>query len=447
MLAAHVKAEGFGEPARLSFPDDGPRLEHGDTLGRYEIDALIGTGGMGEVYRARDTRLNRTVAIKLFVGSAYLARDDARARFEREAKMIAALNHPHICTLYDISPPGGIDYLVMEHLEGQTLAARLEDGGTLLDESLRYALEIADAMAAAHSRDITHRDIKPSNIMLTASGAKLLDFGVAKSFIRHGSSSGATSLTADRGPVGTPRYMAPEVLSGGKADLRADLFAFGAVMYEMVTGRPAFPADSFGEAVAAIMATHPPPLSTTRPGCPCRARRPGARVPRQGPGTPVPGRIGARRTTSIPLAAGRASRFWTRRHRRRFTQAVIAAAGLVFVVTAAVMMFRRPSAASLTPSLHVAALACEAPPAVALDTVALCNGLTDVLMTRLLRLTASHPVQVTPFSEGFRRGIRTLDGMRTGIGATRVLTTVVQSTETQTHLEYQLSDPRSTQTD
>src|ERR1700722_20277019 len=214
----------------------------GKRLGPYEILSGIGAGGMGEVYRAKDTRLNRIVAIKVL--PSHLADSpELRERFEREAKTISSLNHPHICTLYDVGHQDGTDFLVMEYLEGETLAARLTKGPLPLDQVLKYAIEIVDALDKAHRKGITHRDLKPGNIMLTKSGAKLLDFGLAKA--AHGgadlaSGSMATMskpLTVEGTIVGTCQYMAPEQVQGREADARADLFALGAVLYEMMTGQ------------------------------------------------------------------------------------------------------------------------------------------------------------------------------------------------------------------
>ena len=206
--------------------DDDRDLAPGVQLGPYRIHQLIGAGGMGQVYHATDTRLDRSVALKVLPKS--LANDPQfRARFEREARAIAALAHPHICTLHDIGNQDGVDFLVMERLEGETLAARLEKGPLPVDQALRYSIEIADALAAAHRQGIVHRDLKPSNIILTRSGAKLLDFGLAKpvapALLTGGGSSRPTtppSVTAQGTILGTFQYMAPEQLEGKEADAR-----------------------------------------------------------------------------------------------------------------------------------------------------------------------------------------------------------------------------------
>src|SRR5271170_2664786 len=218
-------------------------IQPGNHLGPYEILSAIGAGGMGEVYRARDTRLDRIVAIKVL--PVHLAdRPELRERFEREARTIASLNHPHICTLHDVGHQDGTNYLIMEYLEGETLAGRLVRGKLPLDQMLMYAIQIADALDKAHRRGVTHRDLKPGNVMLTKSGAKLLDFGLAKLKQRASSVGGSLSqlptekdsITAEGTIVGTLQYMAPEQLQGKAMDARADIFSFGTVLYEMATG-------------------------------------------------------------------------------------------------------------------------------------------------------------------------------------------------------------------
>ncbi len=262
-------------------------LTPGTRLGPYEIVAVAGAGGMGEVYRARDTRLGRDVAIKVL--PEHLSGDvGRRERFEREARAVSALNHPHICVLYDIGSEGGADYLVMEHLEGETIADRLLRGPLPPDQVLRYAAEIADALAKAHRQGIVHRDLKPANVMLTRAGAKLLDFGLAK--LREGESPTAGSpgvapgsvgaatgsmlptatrnLTTAGTLLGTFQYMAPEQLEGKEADARTDIFAFGSLVYEMTTGRRAFEGGSQASLIAAIMGKEPPPIAALAPVAP-----------------------------------------------------------------------------------------------------------------------------------------------------------------------------------
>ncbi len=249
-------------------------LKAGTYLGPYEVLAPLGAGGMGEVYRARDTRLDRTVAIKVL--PAQLADSpERRQRFEREAKAISSLNHPHICTLHDVGQQGGIDFLVMEYLEGDTLAQRLTKGPLVLEQVLQYATEIADALDKAHRKGVTHRDLKPGNIMLTKTGTKLLDFGLAKLKPETGPAAPLSELPtakdnlSARGTIlGTLQYMAPEQLEGKQVDARTDIFAFGAVLYEMVTGKKAFEGKNQASVIAGILERDPPPLSSLQPMTP-----------------------------------------------------------------------------------------------------------------------------------------------------------------------------------
>jgi len=248
-------------------------LSSGTKLGPYEIQAPVGAGGMGEVYRARDTRLERSVAIKILPKE--MSNDAVRKqRFEREAKAISSLNHPHICALYDVGEHDHQQYLVMEFLEGETLAQRLERGALPLEQALRIAIEVTDALGRAHRQNIVHRDLKPGNIMLTKSGAKLLDFGLARLCAEPVPMAAALTemvgetrdvkLTDEGVIVGTFQYMAPEQLEGHGADSRTDLFAMGAVLYEMVTGRPAFAGRSKASLIAAILSSEPAPFGHTQ---------------------------------------------------------------------------------------------------------------------------------------------------------------------------------------
>jgi len=257
-------------------------LPIGTRLGPYEIISLVGAGGMGEVYRATDTRLDRTVAIKVL--PSHLSSDpESKLRMEREARAISALQHPNICTLHDIGAQDGLNFLVMEYLDGQTLAARLEKGALPLDQVLKIGVEVAQALDKAHSQGIIHRDLKPANIMLTKGGAKLMDFGLAKpnltivsqavgSFTPSTPTMSLASLTEAASPltqkgsiVGTFQYMAPEVLRGAEADARSDLFSFGCVLYEMVTGRRAFEGKSQLSVFTSILEKDPEPISATHP--------------------------------------------------------------------------------------------------------------------------------------------------------------------------------------
>jgi eukaryotic-like serine/threonine-protein kinase len=268
--------------------DDDPDLRPGATLGPYRLECPLGAGGMGEVFRATDTRLNRAVAIKVLPTGVALD-PQMRARFAREARAVAALTHPHICTLYDVGRHDQVDFLVMEYLEGHTLAARLANGPLSLDEALTYAVEVASALEHAHRHGIVHRDLKPANIMLTASGAKLLDFGLAKFRLAAKAAKEADVTRVDTVPgtagdlalepleghdthvtrhgtiLGTIRYMAPEQIAGREVDTRSDLFSFGAGVYEMLTGKRAFDGDSAASVRTAILEHEPPAVSSLQP--------------------------------------------------------------------------------------------------------------------------------------------------------------------------------------
>jgi Tol biopolymer transport system component/tRNA A-37 threonylcarbamoyl transferase component Bud32 len=252
-------------------------LASGTRLGPYELLASIGAGGMGEVYRARDTRLERTVAVKV-LPSHLAASAESRQRFEREARTISQLSHPHICALYDVGREGETEYLVMEYLEGETLSDRLLKGALPFEQVLRFGTEIADALDKAHRSGVVHRDLKPGNVMLTKSGVKLLDFGLAKAMAVPGSTSGASltalqtqmgsNLTQEGTILGTFQYMAPEQLEGKEADARTDIFAFGTLLYEMATGRKAFSGGSQASLISSIMGSEPAPISTVAPMTP-----------------------------------------------------------------------------------------------------------------------------------------------------------------------------------
>jgi Tol biopolymer transport system component len=260
-------------------------LTPGTKLGPYEIQSPLGAGGMGEVYRARDTRLDRSVAIKV-LPSHLSANPELKQRFDREAKAISALQHPNICTLHDVGSQNGVDFLVLEYLEGQTLADRLSNGPLPLDQVLRVGSEIAEALEKAHRQGIIHRDLKPANVMLTKAGAKLMDFGLAKPAFAVTSSSQSpltpsmptmnlASLTSAASPltqkgsiVGTFQYLAPEALQGAEADARSDIFGLGCVLYEMVTGRRAFDGKSQLSVFTAILEKEPDPIIASQPLAP-----------------------------------------------------------------------------------------------------------------------------------------------------------------------------------
>jgi serine/threonine protein kinase/Tol biopolymer transport system component len=249
-------------------------LTAGTRLGPYEIESPLGAGGMGEVYRARDTRLGRDVAIKIL--PAQLSTDPVRKqRFEREAKTISSLNHPHICVLHDVGSQDGIDYLVMECVEGETLAKRLEKGALPLEQVLKYGAQIADALDKAHGSGVVHRDLKPGNVMLTPTGAKLLDFGLAKPVAPLASMATMTAAVTQTTPmtqegsiVGTFQYMSPEQVEGKELDGRSDIFSLGAVLYEMLTGQRAFQGKSQLSVASAILEKEPAPIASLKPMTP-----------------------------------------------------------------------------------------------------------------------------------------------------------------------------------
>ncbi len=264
-------------------------LSSGTRLGPYEVLGPLGAGGMGEVYRAKDTRLDRSVAIKV-LPSHLVSNPDLRARFEREARVVSSLNHPHICVLHDVGHQDGTDYIVMELVEGETLLDRLKKGPLPLDQTLRYGIEIADAMDKAHRQGVIHRDLKPGNVMLTNAGSKLMDFGLAKLGLPSPSGRGVggegvggegvsalatreKALTGDGTLLGTFQYMSPEQLEGKDADARADIWALGCVLYEMATGKRAFEGKSQASLVSAIMTSEPQPIAQLQPMSPAALDR------------------------------------------------------------------------------------------------------------------------------------------------------------------------------
>jgi serine/threonine protein kinase/tetratricopeptide (TPR) repeat protein len=373
-------------------------LSPGARLGPYEIVAAIGAGGMGEVYKARDTRLDRTVAIKVLPPDVS-ADPDRRARFEREAKIIAGLNHPHICTLYDVgreravpaplpgpqssslSPDEPVQFLVMEHLVGDTLAERLRTGSLPLGHALEIATEIADALAAAHRQGVVHRDLKPGNVMLTTGRGsspqvKLLDFGLAKLHPPGGDAPAGDSALTTRAPLtsgsqiaGTLPYMAPEQLEGKPTDARTDLFAFGCVLYEMVTGRRAFRGDSQASVISAIMMSDPPPISASQPLAPplldrlvrtCLAKRPDERWDSAHDVTEqlraISASVGAV-PAPLPPSTVR-GRLWTRHPVVLAGAAALVVVAVVAAVVAPRVMRRAPVAAPGAPP-SVVALPCK----------------------------------------------------------------------------------------
>jgi Tol biopolymer transport system component len=334
-------------------------LSAGSRLGPYEIQSPLGQGGMGEVYKARDTRLDRTVAIKIL--PAILAADlQFRERFDREARAISQLTHPHICVLHDIGHQDGTNFLVLEYLEGETLAERLKKGALSLDHALSLAIQIASALDTAHRAGITHRDLKPGNVMVTKAGAKLLDFGLAKTAAPAISGAGLSmlpttprGLTAQGTILGTFQYMAPEQVEGKEADARSDIFSFGALVYEMVTGKRAFEGSSAASVVAAILEREPPPMSSLQPLTPraldhivkeCLAKDPEKRW-----------HSAADLSTELKWVAEDGAQFGTRTPgiilRRNGARIVVACAALAVLMTAAiygVVVYERRASAAKT---------------------------------------------------------------------------------------------------
>src|SRR5579859_484920 len=254
-------------------------LPSGTKLGPYEIVSPLGAGGMGEVYRGRDTRLDRIVAINVLPANSSTD-PSLRQRLERKAKTVSKLSHPHICTLHDIGHQDGVDFLVMELVEGETLEHRLTKGPLPPEQTIRFAAQIAEALAKAHKLGITHRDLKPANIMLTKSGAKLMDFGLAKQSEVVPLNAALAELTVEQSKltkegtiVGTFQYMAPEQLEGKEADTRTDTFALGEVIYEMATGQPAFAGKSRASLIAAILTAEPPSITQLQPLAPLALER------------------------------------------------------------------------------------------------------------------------------------------------------------------------------
>ena len=340
-------------------------LTAGTHLGPYEILSPIGKGGMGEVYKANDTRLDRTVAIKVL--PEHLAESPERkARFEREAKAISQLNHPHICTLYDVGQQDGIDFIVMEYIEGETLADALKRGALPLDKALEYGIHIADGLDTAHRAGIVHRDLKPGNAMLTKSGVKLLDFGLARLIeedVGPATSDAPTrqkDLTNEESIIGTLQYMAPEQLERKPADARTDIFALGVVLYEMVTGNKAFTGKSQASLIGAILKDDPPSLSAFSPMSPpaldhvvktCLAKDPDERCQSAGEvGRNLKWIREAGTDANVPAPTG-----VTRRGLGRFVDVLLAAALATAVTALVVWALMRPDAP------HVSRLAISAP--------------------------------------------------------------------------------------
>jgi eukaryotic-like serine/threonine-protein kinase len=429
LLAAHGEAEsGF-----LGLPDAAlDDLAAGTRLGPYEILSPLGEGGMGKVYKARDTRLDRFVAIKLLRGDL-ADRPEIHERFVREARTIASLNHPHICTLYDVGRHDNADFLVMEFLEGETLAARLARAPLPLDEALRYAIAIAGALDKAHTHGVIHRDLKPGNIMLTTTGLKLLDFGLAKLkretepfTLLSQLTTPADTISSPGTILGTLSYMAPEQLEAREVDARADLFAFGAVLYEMIAGKRAFDGAGGASVIAAILKDNPPPLSQGNARVPPELDRILARMLAKNPEDRYAGAAEiVAELRAVQRALGERSRFVARHVRL----ALSLAAGAMAIAIAISALLSPRARERLGNWLRPSPLPREKLVAVLPFSVvsndpkekAFSDGLTETLTAKLTQLTVDPTLQVVPAPEIRGRGANTIDDVRKEFGATLVL--------------------------
>jgi len=432
LLTAHCQADS----SLLGLSDGEPdELPSGTRLGPYEILAPLGEGGMGKVYKARDTRLDRLVAIKLL--QADIAdRPEVKERFEREARTVASLNHPHICTLYDVGHLDNVDFLVMEYLEGETLAQRLESGPLSLAEVLRCATEIADALEKAHSKGVIHRDLKPGNIMLTSTGSKLLDFGLAKLrreadpfALLSGVPVAAETISTAGAVLGTLPYMAPEQLESREVDARTDIFAFGTVVYEMVTGKKAFEGKAGATVIAAILKETPPPPSQSNPQVPAELERIVMKMMAKDPDeryATAADVLSDLRALDRSLGKPPSSPIWRTRLRRA---SAVAAAGIV-IATVAVLVLLFPQARKrlgsrfeVTP-LPRAKLVAVLPFTVTSSDAKekpFSDGLTETLTAKLTQLTVDPTLQVVPAPEIRAKGATTIDDVRKEFGATLVV--------------------------
>jgi len=448
LLAAHHDAEsGF-----LALPDGAlDDLAPGARLGPYEILSPLGEGGMGKVYKARDTRLDRFVAIKL-LRRDLADRPEIHDRFVREARTIASLNHPHICTLHDVGQHDSADFLVMEYLEGETLAARLMRGPLPLGEALQYAMEIADALDKAHTQGVIHRDLKPGNIMLTGTGLKLLDFGLAKLKRETESFTLLSQLATPANPIsapgtiiGTLSYMAPEQLEAREVDARADIFAFGAVLYEMIAGKRAFDGAGGASIIAAILKDDPPPLSQNNARVPPELDRILAKMLAKNPAN--------RYASAAEIVAelrvlqrglGEGARLAARHARLAGSLAIGAMA-----IAIAILVFISPRARQrlgnwLMPNpLPREKLVAVLPFSVVSDDPkekAFSDGLTETLTAKLTQLTVDPTLQVVPAPEIRGRGASTVDDLRKEFGATLVLAGNLQQSGNRVRINMAMVD-------
>lgn len=450
LLAAHQQAG----PDFLELPgNETDALTIGTRLGPYEILSHLGEGGMGTVYKARDTRLDRLVAIKLLRGDL-ADRPELRERFVREARTIGSLSHPHICTLHDIGQQDNTDFLVMEYLEGETLAQRLERGSLPLEQVLQLATEIADALDKAHSKGVTHRDLKPSNIMLTSTGSKLLDFGLAKLKRDSGPLAvfgevSADTISAPGAVLGTLTYMAPEQLEGREVDARTDIFAFGAILHEMITGKKAFGGKGGASAIVAILKEAPPPLRLSNPQVPVELARIVAKMLAKDPKDryATAADILADLRALQPLYGGSSRLGAILRMMPR--RALPVALGGMAIALAAILIFLVPPirerfgirlrAAPLPRNKLVAVL----PFAVTSDDAKekpFSDGLTETLTAKLTQLTVDPTLQVVPAPEVRARGVSRIDDIRKEFGATLVVEGNLQRSGNRVRINIALVD-------
>ena len=429
-------------------------LQPGSRLGPYEVVALLGRGGMGEVYRALDTRVGRVVAVKILTAEA-AAQPERRQRFEREARAVARLNHPHICALFDVGQQDGVEFLVMEFLEGETLAARLARGPLPLDEALKHGAALAQALARAHREGITHRDIKPSNVMLTDVGIKLLDFGLAK--LRDRGDPPAPGSPLDDQPtvvalspegtlVGTISYMSPEQLEGRVVDARTDIYALGLIVYEMITGQRAFARASQAGLIAAILTEDPPPMTILQPKTPpgveriivtALAKDPNKRWQDAGDlARELSWVITDSDTTTrngTPIVQPPGWRLWL-----IAATAVIVAAigttGLVWRSGKSDNPVRNPPSSIR----NLVVLPCRANGDAV--TQAYCDGLTDTLSAKLTPLAVARGLQFTSTVEVRGRGVHDAAQARREFGATLILEGAILRSDDKLRINYVLVD-------
>ena len=450
-------------------------LEPGARLGPYEIGVLLGQGGMGDVYRALDARVGRTVAVKVLPPAA-AAQPDRRQRFEREARAVARLNHPHICTLYDVGRQDDLEFLVMEYLDGETLGARLSRGPLPLAEALTHGAALAQALARAHREGITHRDIKPSNVMLTESGVKLLDFGLAKLRERDSGTeksplddlSTGLALSPEGTLVGTIAYMSPEQLEGRPVDSRTDIYALGLLIYEMVTGQRAFVKGSQAGLIAAILTEEPPLMAAIEPKTPAPVERIVRTALAKDPNkrwqdaNDLARELTWAASTSHTTTVDGAPRAGARNLRTWVMPAVAAAFIIAALGAAGFMWTRTPNPANgdaesetgkSEPAMRGPESAPRSPRSAIRNFVILpcrtnsdataqayCDGLTDTLSAKMTPLAVSRGLQVTSTLEVRRRGVTDATQARRDFGATLVLEGSILRAADSVRVNYVLVD-------